>query len=172
MPTGSKDRCIQRCIQRWIAFKRDRWWHLLCFCQSRQGPPHRYQEALDRLFHQHPAPGPCGERTHTGQLHDIARLTSCNTSLSFGEWSLLHKSRLGILPLFGTIGLAAPKTKCRRCKEVVESTSHVTSHCRNNLPAIGRRHDLVLAEIVRSHVPRQQSFWELHTQARHSRYYS
>jgi hypothetical protein len=32
----------------------------------------------------------------------------------------------------------------------VESTSHVTSHCRNNLPAIGRRHDLVLAEIVKT----------------------
>jgi hypothetical protein len=80
--------------------------------------------------------------------NDIARLTSCHTRLSFDEWSLLH--RLGILPLFGTPGLAAPNTKCRRCKEDVESTSHVTSHCRNNLPAIGRRHDSVLTEIVKT----------------------
>jgi hypothetical protein len=33
----------------------------------------------------------------------------------------------------------------------VEFTSHVTSHCHNNLAAIGRRHhDLVLAEIVKT----------------------
>jgi hypothetical protein len=31
-----------------------------------------------------------------------------------------------------------------------ETTSHVTSHCRSNLSAIFRRHDLVLSEIVKT----------------------
>jgi hypothetical protein len=39
---GGTTRSQDRCIQRWIAIKSDRWRHLLCFCQSRQGPPHRY----------------------------------------------------------------------------------------------------------------------------------
>jgi hypothetical protein len=32
----------------------------------------------------------------------------------------------------------------------MESTFYVTSHCRNNLPAVGRRHDSILAEIVKT----------------------
>ena len=80
---------------------------------------------------------------------DIAKLTSCRTSLSFEEWGLIHKSRLCILPLLGTAGLSAPDSKCRRCKEGAETTSHVVSHCRTNLPAIGRRHDVILEQLVK-----------------------
>ncbi|XP_046632270.1 uncharacterized protein LOC124311947 [Daphnia pulicaria] len=82
--------------------------------------------------------------------NDVARLSSHRTCLSFNEWNLIHKSRLGLLPLLGNPGCSAPNTKCRRCKVDAETTSHVTSHCRSNLPAIGRRHDLVLAEIVKT----------------------
>jgi hypothetical protein len=32
----------------------------------------------------------------------------------------------------------------------MESTFYVTSHCCNNLPAVGRRHDSILAEIVKT----------------------
>jgi hypothetical protein len=80
--------------------------------------------------------------------NDMARLTSSRTSLSFDEWKLIHQSRLGILPLLGAPGIAPPDRRCRRCKEDIETTAHVTSHCRVNLPSIGRRHDEVLEEIV------------------------
>jgi hypothetical protein len=82
--------------------------------------------------------------------NDIARLSSHQTCLNFTEWNLIHKSRLGLLPLLGNPGCSSPKTKCRRCKVDAETTSHVASHCRSNLPAIGRRHELVLAEIVKT----------------------
>ena len=81
--------------------------------------------------------------------NDIARLTSYRTSLSFEEWGLIHKSRLCILPLLGTAGLSAPDNRCRRCKEGAETTSHVVSHCRINLPALGRRHDAILEHLVK-----------------------
>jgi hypothetical protein len=84
------------------------------------------------------------------KTNDIARLTSSRTSLSFNEWKLIHQSRLSILPLFGTPGLSAPDKRCRRCREEAETTSHVTSHCRCNLPLIGRRHDSVLAELAKA----------------------
>jgi hypothetical protein len=76
--------------------------------------------------------------------NDITRLTSHRTCLSFNEWNLIHKSRLDLLPLLGNPGCSAPNTKCRRCK------INVTSHSRTNLPAIGRRNDLVLSKIVKT----------------------
>lgn len=66
------------------------------------------------------------------------------------EWNLIHTSRLCILSLLGTPGLAAPDSRCRRCKTDAETASHVTSHCRHNLPAIGRRHDLILELLVKT----------------------
>ncbi len=80
---------------------------------------------------------------------DIARLTSSRTKLNFEEWKLIHRSRLSILPLFGTPGISAPDKKCRRCRTDAETTSHVTSHCRVNLPEIGRRHDAILLELAK-----------------------
>jgi hypothetical protein len=79
---------------------------------------------------------------------DIARLTSSRTQLSFEEWKFLHRSRLSILPLLGTAGVAAPDNRCRRCRVDAETTSHITSHCQVNLPEIGRRHDVILEELA------------------------
>ena len=79
---------------------------------------------------------------------DIARLTSSRTQLSFEEWKFLHRSRLSILPLLGTAGVAAPDNRCRRFRADAETTSHITSHCQVNLPEIGRRHDVILEELA------------------------
>jgi hypothetical protein len=79
---------------------------------------------------------------------DIARLTSSRTQLSFEEWKFLHRSRLSNLPLLGTPGVAALDNRCRRCREDAETTSHIISHCRVNLPEIGRRHDVILEELA------------------------
>jgi hypothetical protein len=49
--------------------------------------------------------------------------------------------------LLSAPGIAPPDRRCLRCKVDIETTAHVTSHCRINLASIGRRHD-VLGEIV------------------------
>ena len=61
-----------------------------------------------------------------------------------------YKSRLGLLPPLGNLGFSANTTKLRRCKVDAETTLHATSHFRRNLLTIGRRHDLVLLEIVKT----------------------
>lgn len=75
----------------------------------------------------------------------VSKLTSCRPSLSFDEWRLIHRSRLGILPLLGALGITSPD---RRGKADIETTSHVTSKCQVNLPASGRRHEEVLEALV------------------------
>lgn len=77
--------------------------------------------------------------------NDMAKLTSCRTSLSFNERRLIHQSRLGILPLLGALGITLSD---RRGKADIETKSHVTSNCHVNLPASGRRHDEVLEVLV------------------------
>jgi hypothetical protein len=49
-----------------------------------------------------------------------------------------------------SLALLAWPIKCHRYKEDVETSSYVTSHYCNNLPAIGCRHELVLGEIIKT----------------------
>ncbi len=84
-------------------------------------------------------------RVAKGLLLDSLRLTSSCIQLNFGEWKLLHRSRLSILPLFYTPGITAPD---KRCRADTETTSHVTSHWRVSLPEIWRRHDAILEELA------------------------
>ena len=91
------------------------------------------------------------------------------------KW-LIHNSRICILPLLGTAGLSAPDSKCRRCKKGAETTSHVVSHCRNNLPVIGRRHDVLGATDQGNHKSgsrrySQQGFSRYHPPAAHHYHY-
>ncbi|MFO0089556.1 MAG: RNA-directed DNA polymerase, partial [bacterium] len=83
---------------------------------------------------------------------DIAFLTSCRTTLSFGDWHNLHRARLGLLPVRSCPGSKIPDKTCRRgCREA-ETTAHVISHCKNNLSLYTDRHNQVLdslAETIR-----------------------
>lgn len=75
---------------------------------------------------------------------DIAFLTSCRTTLSFGDWHYLHRARLGLLPVRSCPGSRIPDKTCRRgCREA-ETTAHVISHCKNNLSLYTDRHNEVL----------------------------
>ena len=81
---------------------------------------------------------------------DIARLKSSRTKLNFEEWKLLHHSRLPILPLLGKPGISAPDKRYRWCRADAETTSHVISHSRVDLPEIGHRHYTILEELTRT----------------------
>ncbi len=81
---------------------------------------------------------------------DIARLKSSRTKLNFEEWKLLHHSRLPILPLLGKPGISAPDIRYRWCRADAETTSHVISHYRVDLPEIGHRHYTILEELART----------------------
>ena len=75
--------------------------------------------------------------------NDIARLTSCRTSLNFKDWHYIFRGRLGLLPLRGCPGSQAQDQNCRRCKSFKETTQHVTSGCRNNFLLARERHNAV-----------------------------
>lgn len=84
---------------------------------------------------------------------DIARLKSSRTKLNFEEWKLLHRSRLPIPPLLGIPGISAPNNRYRWCRADAphhQTTSHVISHCRVDLPEIGHRHYTILEELART----------------------
>jgi hypothetical protein len=81
---------------------------------------------------------------------DIARLKSSRTKLNFEEWKLLHHNRLQILPLLGKPGISFPDKRYRWCRADAETTSHVISHSRVDLPEIGHRHYTTLEELART----------------------
>ena len=79
----------------------------------------------------------------TSPPKDIARLTSCRTTLSHMDWPLLFQARLDMLPLRGYPWALFESKHCRHCHSGEETTSHVLNSCRHNLTKYYNRHNAI-----------------------------
>ena len=76
--------------------------------------------------------------------NDIPRLTSVNSELAIRDWRLLYKTRLDLLQLKGYIWSSGSDKSCRKCKEGVENTCHITIDWKVGLPLATQRHNRIL----------------------------
>lgn len=62
----------------------------------------------------------------------------------FGDWRLVYRARLNVLPLRGSISVAGVDTRCRICGYPKEKPAHVLNHCMKHSVASNNRHRAVL----------------------------
>lgn len=63
----------------------------------------------------------------------------------FADWRFVHRARLDVVPLNGTIRWGGGgDRRCRRCGVATETLPHVVCHCGVHAAAIQLRHDAVL----------------------------
>lgn len=72
----------------------------------------------------------------------------------FCDWRFIHRARLGVLPLKGTVRVPGIDTRCRVCGYPKETTAHVLCHCMKHSAASNNRHRSVLKHLTEAMGPR------------------
>uniref|UniRef100_A0A7E4V2A8 Reverse transcriptase n=1 Tax=Panagrellus redivivus TaxID=6233 RepID=A0A7E4V2A8_PANRE len=115
--------------------------------------PADVEKQLKNAFHKYLAKK-LAAKPDQGKVFKVASLSSASNHFlkngnftRFAEWRFIHKARLNVVPLRGSLKFNIGSKSCRKCEYPNETLAHVLNHCGTHMVAATKRHNAVAGRL-------------------------
>uniref|UniRef100_A0A7E4VUM6 Zf-RVT domain-containing protein n=1 Tax=Panagrellus redivivus TaxID=6233 RepID=A0A7E4VUM6_PANRE len=115
--------------------------------------PADVEKQLKNAFHKYLAKK-LAAKPDQGKVFNVASLSAASNHFlkngnftRFAEWRFIHKARLNVVPLRGSLKFNIGSKSCRKCEYSNETLAHVLNHCGTHMAAATKRHNAVAGRL-------------------------